>query len=77
MNDTGCEKSCLNRESNPGSLAYRAITLTTELSRHTEQTTNFSLFNLYGIEECPDHQGCNVYRSILYDGENYTQNGAL
>ena len=31
MNDTGDEKSCLNRESNPGSLAYRAITLTTEL----------------------------------------------
>ena len=41
MNDTGDEKLCLNRESNPGSLAYRAITLTTELSRHTEQQQIF------------------------------------
>ena len=55
MNDTGGEKSCLNRESNPGSLAYRAITLTTELSRHTETDNEFSPFNLYGVEECPDH----------------------
>ena len=77
MNDTGGEKSCLNRESNPGSLAYRAITLTTELSRHTEQTTNFSLFNLYWIEECPDHQVYIVCTKILYDRENYTQNGTL
>ena len=77
MNDTGDEKSCLNQESNTGSLAYRAITLTTELSRHTEQTTNFSPFNLYEVEECPDHQGYNVYRNILYDRENYTQNGTL
>ena len=37
MNDTGGEKSCLNRASNPGSLAYHASTLTTELSRHTDQ----------------------------------------
>ena len=77
MNDTGGEKSCLNRESNPGSLANRAITLTTELSRHTETDNEFSPFNLYVVEECPDHQGYNVYRNILYDRENYTQNGTL
>ena len=35
------KKSRLNRESNPGPLANRANTLTTELSRHTEKTTKF------------------------------------
>ena len=55
MNDTGGEKSCPDRESNPGPLANRAITLTTELSRHTETDNEFSPFNLYVVEECPDH----------------------
>ena len=45
MNDTGGEKSYVNRESNPGSLAHRANILITELSRHTEQTINLEMNN--------------------------------
>ena len=72
------KKSRLNRESNPGPLAYRANTLTTELSRHTEIDNEFSLYNLYWVEECPDHKGYNVCIGyIIYDRENYTQNGTL
>ena len=47
------KKSCLNRDSNPGSLAHRASALTTELSRHMDQLTTFTIYNLYRVTYTP------------------------
>ena len=63
MNDTGGEKSCLNRESNPGCLAYRANTLTTELSRHKDHDLHH--LTCMGLKSVRITK-IQVYRNILY-----------
>ena len=47
------KKSCLNRDSNTGSLAYCANVLTTELLRHMDQLTTFTIYNLYWVTYTP------------------------